>query len=116
MAKDDSPHIGQTDAGALEISRSMESLKHAKELVGITHIEPDPIIANEKNVFGAGLDAADFNTRLLAGSGVFESIADQVNQHLSKQGRVGANFRQFTNGPFHLAIIGLVTQIPDHRL
>src|SRR5207247_11147286 len=95
MAKDDSPHIGQTDAGALEISRSMETLKHAKELVGITHIEPDPIIAHEENVPAVGLDAADFNTRLLASSGVSESIGDKINQHLSKQGRVGANVRQF---------------------
>src|SRR5437667_5792942 len=108
MTKDNSPHIGQTNAGTLEISRSMESLKHAKQLVGITHIEPDAIIAHEKNVFGVGLDGANFNPRLLASSGVFESIADQVNQHLSKQGRVGANLRQFTNGPFHLPIIGLV--------
>ena len=59
MAEDDSPHIGQTDARTLEISRSMETLKHAKELVGITHIEPDPIIAHEENVLAVGLDAAE---------------------------------------------------------
>lgn len=39
--------IGQSDAGSLELIRSMETLKDAEQLVGVTHIESYPIIAYE---------------------------------------------------------------------
>ena len=41
------PYIRESDAGAFELVRAMEPLKHAEQLVHILHVEADPIVANE---------------------------------------------------------------------
>lgn len=47
MSMNYSSDIGQSNACSFELIRSMEPLKHTKELVGVTHIESYPIIAYE---------------------------------------------------------------------
>src|SRR5262249_46826509 len=43
----DATDVGQTNAGAFELLRGMQPLKHAKQFVPIAHVESDSIVANE---------------------------------------------------------------------
>src|ERR1700674_866074 len=50
VALDDALHDRQADAGAFEILRAMQPLKHAEKLVGILHVEADAVVANEEHL------------------------------------------------------------------
>ena len=62
---DYAPYIGKADASSLEITRSMESLEHPKQLVGVTHIKPDTVVAHKDNVFSIIITAANLDSSLL---------------------------------------------------
>ncbi len=49
MPVDDAAHIGQANPGAFKFIGSVQTLKNAKKLVGIGHIKPHPVIADENN-------------------------------------------------------------------
>src|SRR5207302_388055 len=44
---DDALDGGQADAGAFEVLRAMEALKHAEQFVGVAHVEPDAVVAHK---------------------------------------------------------------------
>src|ERR1051326_6887594 len=91
MAKNNSTDIGETDACAFKIRSSMETLKHAEKFMGVAHIEADSIIADKDNLFGVSLYVPYFNASLLTCSGVFERIADKIDENLAEQRGVRAN-------------------------
>src|SRR5436853_416569 len=71
VAGNDAPDVGQSDAGALELARAVEPLKHSEELVGILHVEAGAVIANkDHDLILHGPVASDFNGGALAGAGV----------------------------------------------
>ena len=49
MPLNDAADIGQTNASAFEIRRGVQALKNPEELVRILHVEPDAIVADEKD-------------------------------------------------------------------
>src|ERR1700687_310651 len=55
VALDDALYDCQADAGAREILRAMQSLKHVEQLVGILHVEADPVVADDEDLFVADL-------------------------------------------------------------
>ncbi len=50
MPQNNAAHIGQTDSRSFEISSAVESLKHTKEFVAVTHVEAYSVIPDENNV------------------------------------------------------------------
>ena len=55
MLADDAVHRGQPDAGALELLGPMEALEHAKQLVGVFHVEANAVVADEDGGVAVGL-------------------------------------------------------------
>ena len=51
MSDDDASHGSQSDAGAFEFVRAVESLENAEELIGIFHVEARAIVADEERCF-----------------------------------------------------------------
>jgi len=47
MALDDPLHDGESDAGSLILFGRMQSLKHAKQFVGIPHVKADTVVFHE---------------------------------------------------------------------
>src|SRR4051812_16067642 len=49
VAIDDPLHVGEADAGALEIALVVQPLKHAEEFVGILRVETGAVVPDEKS-------------------------------------------------------------------
>jgi hypothetical protein len=49
---DNPPHIGQSDAGALEFIFPLKPLEHPEELVCIGQVESRPVVADDNHGFG----------------------------------------------------------------
>src|SRR6266704_6040167 len=116
MPIDDTANIGKSDTGAFEIRGAMEPLEDAKQLVGITWIEADAVIANEDDVFGLAGAAAELDARDFPRAGIFNGVADQVYEYLPQQGRIGFDFGQFGNEPFDLPATHLLLEVGDDVL
>src|SRR5206468_11947941 len=61
----DTLHQRQTHARTLEFLGSMQAAEYLEQLVGVSHVEPDPVVLDEVYHFpplGAGADA-DVGTR-----------------------------------------------------
>src|SRR5881394_4631177 len=74
---DDALRQGQPHAGALEFVRPMEPLKHAEQLVGIAHVEPDAVIAHEVDDRLSLASRSDLDLRMGPAATELEGIADQ---------------------------------------
>src|ERR1700738_1619901 len=82
VALDDALYDRQADTGACEILRTVQSLKHVEHLVGILHIEADPVVADEEDLLVAYLARADLDNGVVAQSRVLEGVVDEVHEHL----------------------------------
>ena len=47
MAMDDTLDHGQPDAGSLQFGIAVHALEDAEQLVGVTHVEADAVVADE---------------------------------------------------------------------
>lgn len=85
MPLDNPPHISQPNPGAFKFINPVQTLKDAKELVGISHVKTDAVIADKKDPLGllARL-TTDFDFRLRTASGKFQGIREEVDQHLAQ--------------------------------
>jgi N-acetylmuramoyl-L-alanine amidase len=64
---DDAAHVGEADTGALGLINAVETLKHAKQLVGLLHVEADAVVTDEDDSFGSVCRRrADFDLAVLA--------------------------------------------------
>src|SRR6202042_122855 len=59
---DNSLYRGQAYAGAFKLFGSMEALKYSEKLVGVFHVEPNAVVADEKGAF-RGLSVFDDRKR-----------------------------------------------------
>ena len=91
MSKDNPAHISQPDASTFKISRAVESLENTEELVNVTHVEADTVIAHEYDILGCRWLVANFDPRLRPGARIFESIPEQVEKYLFHQARVAVH-------------------------
>src|SRR4051812_18925329 len=73
MAGDDAAYVGESDAGAFELGRTMQPLEHAEEFVDVSHVEADTVVADEKDrfvlgprvgIFAGRQTISDFDARL----------------------------------------------------
>src|SRR5438552_786939 len=100
VTMNDAPDIGQTNAGAFKLVRTVEALEDAEQLVDVTHIKPDTVITDEESDFVSGGIGANFNSCHRAGPGIFEGVVDEVEEHLAKHIQVGVHLGEVANGPF----------------
>jgi len=61
MSPDNSFDVGQRDARAFEILYPVQTLENSKQLVGISHIEPNPVVLNEEDQLVITPAVADFD-------------------------------------------------------
>src|SRR5260370_4585778 len=84
MAGDNAPHVGQANAVAFKIRRRVQPLERAKEPVGVLHIEPNAVVADENHGFTTGVrSAGDLDLRRLAWPGVLDGFRYLVHYHVA---------------------------------
>ena len=66
MPRHDALNDCEADTGAFEILGVVEALEYTEEFVGVTHVEPDTIVADEVGRSIAVLLIAHFDTRCVA--------------------------------------------------
>ena len=79
---DDIADDGQSHARALEALSALHALKDAKQPVGVSHIEPDTIVANVVDALAPSELAVDLHAGMLTVAREFERVRDQVGKHL----------------------------------
>ena len=60
----------------------MQALEHAKQFVGVLHIEPNAIIFDVVDLLTLDFFGANFNTGRFARFGELEGIGDEINECL----------------------------------
>jgi hypothetical protein len=109
-------YIGQPDPRALKFSLTVQTLKHAEQLLSIFRIEAGPIVANEDHCPATSiLYPTDFDSGLDASAGELHRIGNQIDQHHSQQGTVTPYCRQWRSFPDDIPSFGFGLQIA-HRL
>jgi hypothetical protein len=89
MSSNDAAHVRQADASSLKLARLVQPLKDAKQFVGMMRIEPNTVVADEKDCFTRIiLNDADFNFCRVAQAAVLKCVGDEIHYDLSQQGRV----------------------------
>src|SRR5215510_1332320 len=94
----------------------MQSLEDAEELVCILHVETNPIVPNDESVLSDDGLAFDIDLGKVTVARVFNSIAEQVDENLTKQGRVPVRVRESSNGEPNLSGRRCSDKVPDHVL
>src|ERR1700733_10014801 len=87
MARDDSSDDGEANAGAGELG-SMQALEGSEQLVGISHVETDAIVADEIDRHAVADLCADPDDGPIPRPGIFDGIAEQIRPHLLEHGGV----------------------------
>ncbi|EEF23686.1 conserved hypothetical protein, partial [Ricinus communis] len=99
MALDNAAHIGQADAGAIEIFHAVQALEHAKQLVGVFHVEADAIVGHVEHGLARQLLAADADHRRIALAGELDRVRQQIIQGQLEERRIGGDLRQRRDDP-----------------
>jgi hypothetical protein len=60
VSTNDASHVGEPDAGALKLVRSVQALKHSEELGFVLYIKPYAVIPDKEHGLPAILGAPDF--------------------------------------------------------
>ena len=75
--------VGQAYPRAFELAGPMQALKRAKQLVRALHVKTDAVISHKNHHFVlAALTGTDFDHCRIAATGVFDGVAQQIDQHL----------------------------------
>ena len=109
MAMNDPPHIGQADAGPLELLDAVQALKHAKQLVDVPHVEADAVVADKEHALIRFAPAADLNFGCRARPCILDRVGDQVAEGKPEHRGVALNIRKRPDLPGDVAF-------PDLRL
>src|SRR3954453_13693070 len=116
MSTNDTPDVGKTYTGALELLRAVQPLKHAKEFIDVLHVESHTIVANEEYGFVLAGRAPDFDHGLLAGAGVLDGVGEQVLQNEPQHGRITADLEQLSYLPGDIPSLHLEPHIVQRLL
>src|SRR5205085_1776020 len=81
VALDDLARRRQSNSCAFEFLRGMQTLEHAEELVGISHIKAGAVVGHKIYRRRAPTLHSKFNLRCRLLAGKFPRIPDQVLQH-----------------------------------
>ncbi len=102
---------GQTYTGAFEVFLPMEALEHAKELVGIFHVETHAVITN-KDCRPAVLNRqADFDSCPLLGLCELDGVGQKIEKDLLDQAGIAFDRGQHGDVPIHLPVRKFRTEI-----
>src|SRR5688572_13196999 len=74
MTGDNPPDVGQSDARSFKFAFGMQSLKYAKELGRVLHVEARAVVSHVKFIFGFLNPATHLDLRLLFMSRVFHCV------------------------------------------
>ena len=89
VARDDAAHVGQTDAGALEILGAVQALEDAEQLAHVFHVEADAVVGDADHPLGPPLVlpalGGDVDLGPLPLARVLEGVAHQIGQCLEQQ-------------------------------
>ena len=88
MAADDALNGCEADAGALELGRAVQALERSEELVRVSLIEADAVVADEEDPLGAPRLGADLDRGRVALGGELPRVAEEVVEHRREQARV----------------------------
>src|SRR5688500_4940919 len=100
VARNDSLHVREPDARALELFRAMQPLKHAEEAVRVRHVKTDAVVFYVYDELAAGLVAAsDFDDGMFARARIFQRIREQVREHELQHAGIPGHRRQRLNYP-----------------
>ena len=80
MARDNSSDDRQPNTGAGELC-SMQALEGSEQLVGISHVEADAIVADEVDSHAVADFCADRDDGPVPRPGIFDGIAEQIFAH-----------------------------------
>src|SRR5215471_6646776 len=94
----------------------MKPLEDAKEVVCILHLETNTIVPNDKNVLGDVRLAFDIDAGKITVARVLNGIAEQVDENLTKQGRVPMRVWECSNGELDLSARRGSDKVPNHGL
>jgi len=104
-------------AGAFKVLGLMQPLKDPEQLVRVLHVEPDAVVPHEQDDTSTFFAcAADRDRRRVAHPAIFDSVADEVGEHLLEQGRVSDDRRQGGYLPHDGAAVGRHFQTADDIL
>src|SRR5215510_4273655 len=104
----------KADAGAFKFLRAVQSLKYAKELVGVFHIEADAVVANENGGLAIGLETTHFDHRLGARARVFDGVGKEVGEDLFEKASVALHCRQGLEAPLDAAAFCFTLEVGEH--
>ena len=107
-------HIRQTDTRALKPIRCVQPLEYTKKLVGVLHVESSAIVADIKFQLGGKIFAPHPNFSVLAFTGIFDRIGQQIPEHLHNQAAITLDFRQGRYVKRHLAARKFALKTRDH--
>src|SRR5271165_1640122 len=89
MPVHDALNRGQADTSAFEGLLRVKPLEDAEQLVGILHVESDPVVSNEQRYLVFFLfRASDFDFGLGPCAGEFYSVGNQVDQRQPQHGAI----------------------------
>src|SRR4051812_38046256 len=94
MPIDDALNCRETDSTSLEFICGVQSLESSEELLSVTHIKPNSVVAHKINIFpNSGLAAAfDYRERLV--SSKFDRVCEQILKYLSNEALVAIGLPQ----------------------
>src|SRR5262249_23171032 len=84
--------------------------------MGITRIESDPIIPHKHDVLGLCLLRPNMNFRALACASILGGVAEQIENHLPEQRRVGLDLRKGFHCPIDMPALRLMAEVANDRL
>src|SRR5687767_6419864 len=100
MSRNDSLHICQPYAGALEFFSAMEPLKDAEKPVGVRHVEADAVVAHKHlGLSWHAVATTNLDRRLLTCPRVLERIRQEVCEDELQHVRISRHLRQRIDDP-----------------
>src|SRR6185295_16573048 len=76
VALDDPAHVGEADAGALELAGAVQALEHLEQAIGAGHVEADAVVGDVVGDLVAARLAPDLDLDPLAVLRVLERVVD----------------------------------------
>src|SRR5262249_22717279 len=94
-----------------ELLGSMQALEHSEQSIVVLHIESDTVVANEIDDLAAAAFRPDDDASRPARPGELERVAEQIDEELLEQQRIGITVRQFLNLHSRSAILDLLRHL-----
>src|SRR5882672_7327729 len=112
----DALHGRKPDAGAGVLGCGMQALKRSEKLVGVSHVEARPVVADKKCRAPAILQGADFDAGFGRLRGELPRVSDEVIEGGTQQMWVALGVHPVPDRDFHRAAGLALLQLTHHLL